>query len=89
MAASSGAPPQAGRRFAPYERFAAGKTSAQGQFTAQPLTAPLSYGCGVPLAGACPEHVKSNRGPRRALARWGMAAKARYEHLTRLVELYK
>lgn len=37
----------------------------------------------------CPEHVKSNRGPRRALARWGMAAKARYEHLTRLVELYK
>ena len=33
MAASSGAPPQAGRRFAPYERFAAGKTSAQGQFT--------------------------------------------------------
>ena len=70
MAASSGAPPQAGRRFAPYERFAAGKTSAQGQFT-------------------CPEHVKSNRGSRRALARWGMAAKARYEHLTRLVELYK
>ena len=53
------------------------------------MTAPLSYGCGVPLAGACPEHVKSNQGPRRALARWEMAAKARYEHLTRLVELYK
>ena len=29
------------------------------------------------------------RGPRRGLPRWGMAAKERYEHLTRLVELYK
>ena len=36
-----------------------------------------------------PEHFKPNGGPRRALPRWGMAAKARYEHLTRLVELYK
>ena len=27
-----------------------------------------------------PEHFKPNGGPRRALPRWGMAAKARYEH---------
>ena len=36
-----------------------------------------------------PEHFNPEWGPRRALARWGTAAKARYEHLTRLVELYK
>ena len=29
--------------------------AAKGQFTAQPLTALPPYGCGVPLAGVCPE----------------------------------
>ena len=29
---------------------------AQGGFTAQPLAALPPYGCGVPLAGASPEH---------------------------------
>ena len=45
--------------FAPCERFAAGKTSAQAGFTAQPLAALPPYGCGVPLAGIPAEHVKS------------------------------
>ena len=40
----------------PYERFAAGKTSAEAEFTAQPLAALPPYGCGVPLAGASAEH---------------------------------
>ena len=43
----------------------------------------------MPAEFTSAEQMKSNRGPPRALARWGMAAKARYEHLTRLVELYK
>ncbi|MHA5220252.1 hypothetical protein [Dysosmobacter sp. Phy] len=51
----------AGGAFAPYERFAAGKTSAQGEFTAQPLAALPPYGCGVPLAGASPEHSNHRR----------------------------
>ncbi len=38
------------------ERFAAGKTSAQAEFTAQPLAALPPYGCGVPLAGTSAEH---------------------------------
>ena len=43
----------------------------------------------MPAEFTSAEQMKSNIGPRRALARGGMAAKARYEHLTRLVELYK
>ena len=46
----------AGGAGAPYERFAAGKTSAQAEFTAQPLAALPPYGCGVPLAGTSAEH---------------------------------
>ena len=34
----------------------------------------------MPAEFTSAEQMKSNRGPRRALARWGMAAKARYEH---------
>ena len=46
---------------APYERFATGKTSAQAEFTAQPLAALPPYGCDVPLEGASAEHLKYQR----------------------------
>ena len=51
----------AGGAFPPYKRFAAGKTSAQAEFTAQPLAALPPYGCGVPLAGASAEHLNHRR----------------------------
>lgn len=47
------------RRMARPERFAGGKTSMPGEFTAQPLEALPLYGCGVPLAGVSPEQIKS------------------------------
>ena len=53
----------------PYERFAAGKTSAEAEFTAQPLAALPPYGCGVPLAGASAEHFNRPRNPKRNTSR--------------------
>ena len=43
----------------------------------------------MPAEFTSAEQMKSNRGPRRALARGGMAANARYAPLPRVVELYK
>ena len=59
------APAQRGGAFATYKRFAAGKTSAEAEFTAQPLAALSPYGCGVPLAGASAEHLKFPRNPKK------------------------
>ena len=49
-------PAKRGGAFAPYKRFAAGKTLAEAEFTAQPLAALLPCGCGVLLVGASAEH---------------------------------
>ena len=49
----------AGGAFAAFERFTAGKTSAEAEFTAQPLADLPPYGCGVPPAGVSAEHLKS------------------------------
>ena len=56
-------PARRGGAFAPYKRFVAGETLAEAEFTAQPLAALPPYGCGVPLAGASPEHFKFPRIP--------------------------
>ena len=93
-----------GRRFAPSKRFRRGPhtspaervvwgESEQGSgrsFRRQAETE-VSGLCDDEAEGRLcrPEHFNPEWGPRRALARWGTAAKARYEHLTRLVELYK
>ena len=62
--------PHGGARASAYERFAAGKTSAEGEFTS-------------------PEHFKSQRVPMGGAAAHGLAAKERYEHLMKLIDLYK
>ena len=56
-------PARRGGAFAPYKRFVAGETLAEAEFTAQPSAALPPYGCGVPLAGASPEHFKFPRIP--------------------------
>ena len=59
--------PSGRRRFCGVQAFSPkAETLAQAEFTAQPLVALPPYGCGVPLAGASAEHLKSTgRNPKR------------------------